>query len=453
MSKRKNNNSSKFILSSIIVFFTIILFLSLPVLFNYNSIQSVIEKKVSSEFKINLKIIGDISLKVFPRPHYLVEKANLDINIENDNSSIIETSNLKIFIPMKKIYSKSNIEIDEIELEKVNIYFNMDDILDFRNHLYYKINKPIYIKKSKFFLLDESKKTILISPLKKIKYLINKKNNSKQLKIYGNIFDVDYFSFWKRNYDSPNATLNEIRMKNPNLNIKNFFSFENSTNFNGKSVINFLNEDIIINYQVKNNKIFINSPNTNQKIKLKSKIELDPFFFDAKINIDDKDINFFINTLLSIIFNLSEDYLGSINGHVILEINNLKNSLINNGNIEFSIKEKVIKLEKSLFEIQGIGKIKSGFRYYINNGDLIFTSENVFEIDNRKEFSRKFQISSKNLQNVNKIYFNLEKNIDNGEISISNIYLNKVDNQNFSDKIYIIQNIQILKALIRDVLS
>ncbi len=453
MSKRKKKISSKIILSSVVIFFSIILFLSLPVLFNYNSIQNVIEKKVSSEFKINLKINDDIALKVFPRPHYLIKKANLDLNIENDNSSIIETSDLKIFIPVRKIYSKSNIEIDAIELENVNIYFNIDDLLDFRNHLYYKINKPIYIKKSKFFLLDKNKNTILISPLKKIKYLINKKNNSKQLKINGNIFDVNYSSFWKRNYDNPNETLNEIHLKKPNLNIKNFFSFKNSEDFSGKSSINFLNEDIVIKYQLKNNEIFINSPNTNQKIKLNSRIELDPFFFDAKIDIDDKDISFLINNLLSIIFNSSEDYLGNINGHVNLEISNLKNSIINKGNINFSIEEKVIKLEKSLFEIQGIGKIKSEFRYYVNNGDLIFTSENIFEIENKKEFSRKFQISSKDLQNVKKIYFNLEKNVDSGEISISNIYINKVDKQNFSEKIYLIQNIQKLKALIRDVLS
>ena len=453
MSKRKNKISSKIILSTVVIFFSIILFLSLPVLFNYNSIQNVIEKKVSSEFKINLKINGDIALKVFPRPHYLVKNANLDLNIENDNSSIIETSHLKIFIPIRKIYSRSNIEINGIELENVNIYFNKDDILDFRNHLYYKINKPIHIKKSKFFLLDKNKNTILISPLKKIDYLINKKNNSKQLKINGNIFDVNYSSFWKRNYDNPNETLNEIHLKNPNLNIKNSFSFKNSEDFSGKSSINFLNEDIVIKYQLKNNEIFINSPNSNQKIKLNSRIELDPFFFDAKIEIDDKDINFFINNLLSIIFNSSEDYLGNINGNVHLEISNLKNSIINKGNINFSIEEKVIKLEKSLFEIQGIGKIKSEFRYYINNGDLIFTSENIFEIENRKEFSRKFQISSKNLKNVKKIYFNLEKNVDSGEISISNIYINKVDKQNFSEKIYLIQNIQKLKALIRDILS
>ena len=162
MSKSKKINTAKSILPSIIIFFAAILLLSLPVLLNYNSIQNVIEKKISSEFKINLKILGDVSLKIFPRPHYLVKNANLDLNVENDKSSVIQTKNLKIFIPIKKLYSKSNIEINGIEIEKSNIYFQYNDILDFRNHLYYKINKPIYIKNSNFFLMDKNDKTILI---------------------------------------------------------------------------------------------------------------------------------------------------------------------------------------------------------------------------------------------------------------------------------------------------
>ena len=455
MRKRKKIDSSKIILSSIIVFFTVILFLSLPILFKYNNLQNIIEKKFYTEFKINLKILGDISFKFFPRPHYLVNKANLDLNIEDDKSSIIEIKNLKIFIPTNKIYSKTEINIEGFEIHNTNIYFNIKDILDFRNHLYYKINKPIYIKKSKFFLLDKNKKTILISPIRKIKYLINNKNNSKELKIKGNIFDVDYYSFWKRDYDNPNKTLNEIRLKNPNLFIKNFFSFKGKLFFKGKSSINFLNEDIIINYLMKDSKIYIDSPNQNsgQKIKLNSKIELDPFFFDAKINIDHKDTNFLIDNLLSIILNSKEEYLGNMNGNLTLVVNNLKNSIINNGNINLSIKEKVIKLEKSLFEINGIGKIISDFRYYENKGDLIFASENILEITNKKEFSRKFQVNSKSVKNINKIYFDLEKNIDNGEISISNIYLNKIDTENFSEEYYIIKNIQTLKALVRNILS
>jgi len=454
MSKRKKIELKRIVLPSIIIFFTAILFLSLPVLLNYNSIQNVIEKKVSSEFKINLKILDDISLKIFPRPHYLVKKANLDLDLENEKSSIIKTKNLKIYIPLRKIYSKSNINIEEIEIEKANVYFQLNDVLDFKNHLYYKINKPIYIKKSKFFLLDKNNKTILISPIKKISYFINKKNNSKELKIQGNIFDVDYNSHWTRSYNNPKNSLMEIKSKNPNLFIKNIFSFEDNSNFSGKSSISFLKEDIIINYLKKDGKIFIQSPNENknQKIKFNSKVELEPFFIDAKVNFNNKDINFLIDKLLYFILN-SEEYLGNINGKLNLVLNNIKNPLINNGQINISIKEKTIEIENSIFEIENIGKIKSNFRFYENEGNLIFSSENVLEINNKKEFSKKFQVSSKNIKGINKIYFDLEKNIDNGEVSIYNIYLNKIDTENFSEIIYSIKNIHILRALIRNILS
>ena len=142
-----------------------------------------------------------------------------------------------------------------------------------------------------------------------------------------------------------------------------------------------------------------------------------------------------------------------MNGNISLEISNLKNSLINNGVINFSIKDKSIKLKKSQFEVQDMGNIESEFWYYVNDGDLIFISENMFKLKNRKEFSRKFQVSSKLLKNVNKIYFNLEKNIDNGEISISQVYINKIEKEKFSEKIFIIKNVQLFKALIRDILS
>ena len=206
---------------------------------------------------------------------------------------------------------------------------------------------------------------------------------------------------------------------------------------------------------MKDNKIYIDSPNQNknQKIKLNSKIELDPFFFDATIDINQKDTNFLIDNLLNIILNSKEKYLGNMNGNLTLVINNLKSSIINNGKINLSVKEKEIKLKNSLFEIKDTGKLRSNFRYYENKGDLIIASENIFEITNKKEFSRKFQLSSNKVKNINKIYFDLEKNIDNGEISISNIYLNKIDTENFSEEHYIIKNMQVLKVLIKNILS
>ena len=413
MNKSKKINFGKIILPSIVIFFTAILLLSLPVLSNYNSIQNIIEKKVSSEFKIHLEILDDISLKIFPKPHYIVKNANLDLNTKNKDSIVIQVKDLKIFFPIGKLYSKSNIEINAIEIEKANFYFKFDDVLEFRSHLYYKINKPIYIKKSKFFFLDRNNKTILISPIKKIKYFINKKNNSKELIIDGNIFDANFISLWKRYYNDPNTSLNEINFKNPNLFIKNIFSYEDESNFSGNSSISFLKEDILINYFFKDNKIFINSPDQNkkQKIKFKSKVELRPFFIDATIDISKKNVNFLIDILLYNILN-SHEYLGNINGRLVLELNDLKNSIIQSGTINLSIKEKNIKLEKAIFEIEDVGSLKTDFRYYENEGSLMFASENIFEIINKKEFSRKFQLNFKKIKKIDKIYFDLEKNID-----------------------------------------
>ena len=65
------------ILASIFITFTSLSFLSLPVLFNYKSVVKDIEKNFYKKFKIYLKSSGAISYKPFPKPHLLIEKAEI----------------------------------------------------------------------------------------------------------------------------------------------------------------------------------------------------------------------------------------------------------------------------------------------------------------------------------------------------------------------------------------
>ena len=90
--------------------------------------------------------------------------------------------------------------------------------------------------------------------------MINEKNNFKGIEIKGNIFDVNYESFWKRYYDDPKKTFNEIKFKNPNLYVKNLFTIKDNKIFEGTSSIDFLNENITFTYLINNDKIFIDSP-------------------------------------------------------------------------------------------------------------------------------------------------------------------------------------------------
>ena len=451
---KKKFDNFKIVLTFIVIIFSSALFLSIPALFNYKSVESEIEKKFYSEFKIHLEILDEVSHQTFPQSHLLIKKGILKINNDKLKSVVVEFDNLKIYTPIKNIYSKSFFEMKEIEINNSNFKIKFNDIKDIRNHLYYKINKPIIIKNSKFFYLDKNNETILISPIKNLKYSINNKNNSKELKIKGSIFDINYKSLWRRYYNNPKKSYNEISLKNPNLFIKNLFEFENNENFEGSSSVDILNEQIILKYKKKGEKILIKSPDVskNQKIKIFSNIELNPFYFDSKITFIDKDLKFIIDDLLIYTFNIKKEILGNLNGHLTLNFNNIQNQLINSGKIKININEKDLNVKNAFFEINDIGIVDSQFKYFEKEGELIFKSKNVFKIKNLNKFKKKFQLSLKKSTRPKKIFFDLEKNISTGEILLSNIYVDQINPQEKSNDFYKIKNIQVLKSLLRDIL-
>ena len=81
MNKIKQNKITfTLILSAIAIIFSSLTILSLPVLFNYKSKVTIIEKNFYKNFKIYLNSSGKISYKPFPKPHLLVENASLNLN-------------------------------------------------------------------------------------------------------------------------------------------------------------------------------------------------------------------------------------------------------------------------------------------------------------------------------------------------------------------------------------
>ena len=424
MNKSKKNNFFPIIIALIILFFSTIIFLSIPVLFNYKSIESHIEKKFFSEFNINLQILDKVKYQFIPQPHLLVNKANLSLSFEGKKSSNINTENLKIYLSPKNLYSKSNLKFDKVEIKNTNFRFKFDDIKIFHNYLYNKKNNEIIIKKSNFFFLDEDYKTILISPINKILYSINKNDNYKKLKIKGNNFDINYNSSWKRYYETPNRSQTEIKLKNPNVVLKNFFLFKDNNEFEGEISIKFLNEIMSVNYFLDNEKFIIESPKSNDKIKIFSNFELNPFYFKTDIKFFEKELDFFIDEFLY--------FFTSYNPNL--------------------FNEKSIDLNKILFKING-GQITSEVSYIENGGELIFLSKNILQIKNKKKFAKKFQIKLNLIENIDKIYFNLSKNIDTGKIMISQIKINGQKNKDLLDQTYNVKNIQELKTYLKRILN
>lgn len=292
----------------------------------------------------------------------------------------------------------------------------------------------------------------MISPINKILYSINKNDNYKKLKIKGNIFDINYNSSWKRYYETPNRSQTEIKLKNPNVVLKNFFLFKDNNEFEGEISIKFLNEIMSVNYFLDNEKFIIESPKSNDKIKIFSNFELNPFYFKTDIKFVEKEIDFFIDEFLYFFTNYNPDLLGNLNGILNIDLDDIKNELINSGKINILFNEKSIDLNKILFKING-GQITSEVSYIENGGELIFLSKNILQIKNKKKFAKKFQIKLNLIENIDKIYFNLSKNIDTGKIMISQIKINGQKNKDLLDQTYNVKNIQELKTYLKRILN
>ena len=190
----------------------------------------------------------------------------------------------------------------------------------------------------------------------------------------------------------------------------------------------------------------------NQKIKLNSTIELNPFFFDGDIIFEEKNINFITDYILNAILNLDQTLIENFNGNLRLILSNLDSKLLNSGKISLSINEGEIKAENSFFEIYKIGTIKTNFKYIIKEGELFFETQNILSIHDQKELSRKFQLNFKKVRNIKKIYFDFKRNIDTGDMFISNIYFNDKNSKNLLEEIVQINNMLVLKSTLRDIL-
>ncbi len=455
MNKIKQNKINfTLILITIAVTFSSLSILSLPVLFNYKSKVTKIEKNFYKNFKFYLKTTGNISYKPFPKPHLLVENASLRLDKANEDIQIINTKDLKIFISLRDIYLRSFKNFISTEIVNSNLEFKMVNIKEIRSHLFNKINKPIILKNCKFFLKNKNDEVILISPIKKVIYKINTKSKNKVFIIDGKIFGFDFKSNWNRNYSTPSFTYHNINLSKPNLEIQNIYNSNDAKNFNINTRIQYLQEKLEYKLNFKNNIINIASPDKdNINFKINSLIQLSPFFFKSELTISEKKIETIIDNFLLNLLLYNEKYLGNLSGSLKLKFDKLDNKIIRNGEINFEFNEKKVKLIDSFFILDGIGDLETNMNIIDKDGDFIFRSTNILYLKNHSTFSKIFQIGKKKVEHINKIYFDLHRKLGEEDFIIKNVRVNNFNNNNNSEKEYIIKNIQNLRTSFRKVIN
>ena len=439
----------------IALFFTLGIYLSIPVLFNYKSIENIIESKFYSDFDIKLNINGDIKYQLLPKPHLLISDSSLSIIEKNNEDISFDIKNLKVFMNSNSLYPKSKINFEKFEIQNTNFFIENKEYSTLRNYFHNSESKPIYIKKSKVFLIDDNDDTLIISPIEKINFTTSQQDNFKKLNIKGNLFDLNFKSLWKKKYNSKMNSQIEIDFKEPNISIKNELNYENNSSFKGTTELIFLNQNIEIEYQLKNNIISLKSPENNNDIKIDTTIELSPFYLNSNITLNRQNVNFLVDELMFSILNLQPDLIGNVNGDIKFLLSDIEHELIRNGNISLNISQKTINLSEVLFNIDEIGQIESEIKYKEESGDIIFHSSNSLIIKNKKKFAKKFQVKSDKVKDINVIHFKVEKNITTGLISIFDIKINQsmYKGKINGDSRYNIRNSQELKSLVKKIIN
>ena len=132
------------------VFFSSILLLSIPSLFNYDEIKSKIINQIESDYYLHVSEISEINYRFFPSPHLVLNNFKLKLN-ETDEQSISNVKEAKLFISVFKLYNAKQIFTKKLLIQNQNFTFTKNSINGLLNNLYKTKNKYIVIKKSNFF--------------------------------------------------------------------------------------------------------------------------------------------------------------------------------------------------------------------------------------------------------------------------------------------------------------
>ena len=89
--KNKSNNLKyikyykfKIIILSIIILFSFLIYLSIPVFYNYDTYDQALKNKINQDFKINVINIKKIQYKFLPTPHFIIEDSVINLTSDNE---------------------------------------------------------------------------------------------------------------------------------------------------------------------------------------------------------------------------------------------------------------------------------------------------------------------------------------------------------------------------------
>ena len=274
---------------------SLLLFLNIPIFFDYKNKQEIIKNYLLKNYDIEIKEIKSIKFKPFPKPH--LELKNLKLNLSTN--FVYDVNSLKIYPELFSIYNFNKFEVKKIKLRDINAVSDFINLKEFIISIL-KLKKNIIFQNLNFQVQDVN------NPVINIENIYFKNFGFGRNKIDGKIFEKKFTIILSDNLKRINFDLDNSGVSTEiNIN-ENILSRNIKGNFKGKILKSSLKSDFIFrgdSLDLKN--FFFRSKNLS--FDSDGSIKIKPFFqIETQSNLKNLNQNFFQNLNLNNLINYKE---------------------------------------------------------------------------------------------------------------------------------------------------
>ena len=440
--KTNNNfrisNFNKYLITFILSLFTYLFYLLIPLLYDKNWVQDRIESKLLSEFKVAISTLTNISYRILPAPHFLIQDSKILEDAGKNKKSIAEIKDFKIFLSQKNFFNREKMNIKKIVIDNANFSLLRSDLKSLNKMASKKFsNKKATIKNSNIFFRDNLGEIISIIKIDKSILFFDDKKLLNFLNLKGEVFNMP-FTFNLTNHNNPiKYEKIYLNFKSLKLDILNEFTIDKNKLLTGENSISFLNSKVNTKYNIKEKLITFRSDNSrldSAQINYNGKLSINPFDLDLDIKLKNYKVSKLLNKnpiMIELIRSglLYNDNI-SINTSIVIN-SDVKNEIFQKVKINFQIINGKINFDKTKFVNDKIGSLqfdKSNLFYKDN--DLIFNTNMKVEIRNSANLFSILNTNKMSRKNFQTILINLDYNFSNNKIKFTNLRIDNKDTDN-----------------------
>ena len=435
--KPQISNFNKFLIAFISLLFFYLFYLSIPILYEKNFVQTSLDKKLSKEFKINFSTSAEVLYRILPKPHFLIKDAKIYKN-NKKKEALAEIKNLKVFIAQKNFFKK-DIIIKNIVINDANFSLFKNDfkiLKDADNNKF--SNKKIKVNNSNIFFKNTSTEVITIVKILKASLFFDHDNLFNLFNLKGEIFNIPFSLNSKRSFDLSSYQELNINLKPLKLNIFNLTNIEKNKSTGGKSIISILNSVISTKYVVEDDMIIFESDTSKlytSNIKYNGEFSINPSNLDLNITLDNYGVSKILSLdhILASVINTKLLFNDNITTNISLNTNSkLKNEIFNNAIINFNISNGKIDFDETILINKKIGSLElENSDLFLENDRLILNTDVLVDINNTDELFSFLLTNKKYRKSIKKILINLDYDFLTKQFNFNNI---KIDNKDIGDR-------------------